>query len=347
MKMCEAFAKLGHDVELVVPRRVNPLTDDPFLYYNVERVFRITTVHARGFVPYSRVSFWIHRISFAYAALRYAARRDARLAYTRDELIAWFLSFGSRQFVYEVHEGRWNFMVRRAMRKATLIAVLTRGLKDFFTSHGVAEKKIIVSPDAVDLKDFSHPEPCEVARKRLRLPLDKKIVLYIGLIDAWKGTDTFFAAADTLPEDIVPAVIGGRPEQVAELAKQHPRVRFLGFRPYRELANNQVAADLLILPNSALHTISARDTSPLKLFTYMASGVPILASDLPSLREVLDEKTAAFFKPDSPDDLAKRITAILREPYAARAKAAAALKKVQNYSWRARAQAVLSAVANS
>ena len=343
MKMCEAFARLGHDVELVVPRRDNELSDNPFEYYNVKQIFRITTVSARGFVAYDRVGFWLHRVSFAYAALKHAAHSDANLAYTRDEFIAWLLSFGSRRFVYEAHEGRWNFVVRRAAQRAALVSVLTRGLKEFFTSRGVSEKKIVISPDAVDLKDFARPESREAARKRLELPLDKKVVMYIGLIDEWKGTDTFFEAADKLPRDIVPAVIGGRPEQLAKLAEKYPRVRFLGFLPYRELASNQAAADLLILPNSARHAISARDTSPLKLFTYMASGVPILASDLPSLREVLDEKTAVFFKPDDSGACARAIAEALANEDAMQARAREALIQVRAYTSHTRAEKILEA----
>ena len=65
------------------------------------------------------------------------------------------------------------------------------------------------------------------------------------------------------------------------------------------------SADILVIPNKQGDKASEEYTSPLKLFEYMASHRPIISSDLPSLREILTEKEALFFKPDSPGDLAK------------------------------------------
>ena len=64
------------------------------------------------------------------------------------------------------------------------------------------------------------------------------------------------------------------------------RVTFTGLMPPAEVAARLREADVLVLPNPA-SAISSEFTSPLKLFEYMASGRPIVASDLPSLREVL------------------------------------------------------------
>lgn len=339
MKMCEAYALLGHDVQLLVPRRTNELSDDPFEYYGVKRIFRITWLAARDFAPYDKVGFFMHRVTFAYSVLLHVRKGSWELAHTRDELIAWFMSFGKWRYILEIHEGRWNLLIRRAVRISASLAVLTQGLAEYFHERGVPAEKIVVAPDAVDLDDFSHPESLDVARERLNLPRDKKIVMYIGLIDAWKGTETLFDAALCLPKDVEVAVIGGSAEQLQELSKKYPHIRFLGYRPYRELANNQAAADVLILPNSALHAISSRDTSPLKLFTYMASGVPIVSSDLPSLREVLDEKTATFFKADDAEDCARAIKEALT---GGTERARAAQERVKNYTWTLRARKILS-----
>ena len=135
-------------------------------------------------------------------------------------------------------------------------------------------------------------------------------------------------------------IIGGEHEQVTSLQSKYPRVRFLGFRPYRELADNQAAADVLILPNTGKDEISALFTSPLKLFTYMASGRPIVASDLPSIREVLDESCAYFVPPDDAQALARAIAAALKDS-AAQQKAARARELVVSYTWAARAKKIL------
>ncbi|MBV9159687.1 MAG: glycosyltransferase [Candidatus Kaiserbacteria bacterium] len=344
MKMCEAYTRLGHEVTLVVPDRENVIREDPFAYYAIKTRFGIEKLRAPEFIPYDMITYWWHRLVFAFAAWRFTRQARCDVIHTRDELIALFLSFGGTPYIFEVHEGRWNMLMRRAARKARSMPVLTHGLAAYFAAHGVAPHKLMVSPDAVDLGDFAHPESRESSRARLNLPKEKKIALYIGLIDAWKGTDTFFAASAHVPDDILLAVIGGKDDQIAPLKTKYPKVLFLGSRPYRELANNQSAADVLVLPNSGKHAISSRDTSPLKLFTYMASGRAIVASDLPSLREVLDERTAEFFTPDDADSLARAIARVLENAAHADSLARAAREKVTAYTWEARAEHIIEAI---
>ncbi len=135
-------------------------------------------------------------------------------------------------------------------------------------------------------------------------------------------------------------IIGGKESDKEGMRRRYTNVLFLGPRPYAELADNLAAADVLVLPNSGKHVISERFTSPLKLFAYMASGIPIVASDLPSIREVLDEGSAYFAKPDDAQDLARKVQEVVSDPNA-RAKAARAREKVKEYSWKKRAQKIL------
>ena len=100
------------------------------------------------------------------------------------------------------------------------------------------------------------------------------------------------------------------------------------------------AADVLVLPNSAKKEVSKTYTSPMKLFEYMASSVPIVASDLQSLREVLDDSTCYFFISDNSESLATVITKALKDLQAP-AKAARPHEKVQRYTWGNRAESIL------
>jgi glycosyltransferase involved in cell wall biosynthesis len=161
--------------------------------------------------------------------------------------------------------------------------------------------------------------------------------MYIGRLDGWKGSDTFLRASVLLPQTILPVVIGGEEAQIAALSTIYPRVRFLGFRPYRELADNQAAADVLIVPNTATDPISVTFTSPLKLFAHMASNRPVIASDLPSIREIAGD-TVYLVQPDSPEALESAIEAVLAHPDEARARAWLAYERVQQYSWESRAK---------
>jgi glycosyltransferase involved in cell wall biosynthesis len=82
--------------------------------------------------------------------------------------------------------------------------------------------------------------------------------------------------------------------------------------------------------------------SPLKIFEYMAAGVPILATDLPSLREVLRHDANAWLvPPGDPAALAAGIEVLASQPERHRRLAATALQDVQQYTWQRRAAAIL------
>jgi len=162
--------------------------------------------------------------------------------------------------------------------------------------------------------------------------------MYIGRLDGWKGTDTLLEASSHMPH-IVLAMMGGDSAQVVELSHRYPNVRFLGTHPYRELADNMAAADVLVLPNTGKDEISVKFTSPLKLFAYMTSGIPIVASDLPSIREVVDERTAYLVPPDDAVALGEGIERALA---GGNTRTTEALKRVVKYSWKHRAERIVA-----
>jgi glycosyltransferase involved in cell wall biosynthesis len=131
----------------------------------------------------------------------------------------------------------------------------------------------------------------------------------------------------------------------AEHVKQE-RVVMLGQKDYAtELPRYLKAADVAVLPNTAREEISRICTSPLKLFAYMASGAPLVASDVPALREVISERSAVFVAPDDPAALAGGIRALAEDPARAAALAAVAKEDARQYTWEKRAERILSFIA--
>lgn len=343
MKTCEALAFAGADVELVVPRRKNSIIEDAFSYYGIRTRFPVTTIGVPDTVAYGMLGFLLESFVFAYRAALLARRRKYDILYSRDELALRVAhTMGCENIVWESHAGSWNIFARGVARAAKRVVVISDGLKDLYAARGVAAKKLIVARDGIDLTDFARTESMTEARTRLGLPQDEKIVLYAGRLDGWKGSVTMLKAARFLPEGARLAVIGGEPEQVEILREKYPSVLFLDYRPYSELPQNMAAADALVLPNTARDIISSHFTSPLKLFAYMTSGKPIIASDLPSIREVLDDSCAYFFTPDSPQDLAQAVERVLGDAESAHERGRVARQKGEAYSWNARAVRILA-----
>lgn len=339
MKTCESLVLSGADVQLVVTDRPTAIAEDPFAYYRVATRFPITYIRVPNALRFGKLGFWLDTRMFARGCRRVLRDRAYDVVYGRDEAVLAQLS-GTPARVWETHTGADNRAVRSLIRDGVRIVAISQGLRDFYIKLGAPAENIIVARDAVDLEPFAHPESRESARARLGLPQDKRIVMYIGRLDGWKGSETLLEASTLLPSDVLLVVIGGEEEQIAPLRSRYPHVHFAGFRPYREIADNQAAADVLVIPNTGRDRVSARFTSPLKLFTYMASGKPIVASDLPSIREVVDETSAYFVAPDDPAALARGIETALHDPSAAQ-KAAQAREKVTEYTWAARAKRII------
>jgi glycosyltransferase involved in cell wall biosynthesis len=345
MKMCQAFANLGHEVTLVIPHRRNIITDDPFRYYGIQPVFRIQRAWSWDLVQYGRIGFLIQYATFSVAASLVVDVSTADLIFGRDELTLLFIAMTRGVWpVWESHDGAWNRAARSLASRVRLLVVVSKGSQELYESKGVPELSIKVAPNGIDLAQFAHPESRADSRRRLGLPLAKKIVLYIGRLDGWKGVDTLCQAAALLPPEILVAIIGGEEKQIATMKSEYPLVSFLGYRPYRELADNQAAADVLVIPNTGRDETSVRFTSPLKLFTYMASKVPIVASDLPSIREILNEQSAIFFAPDDPHSLADAVREVFADPAHSSERARNAREQVNAYTWHARAEAILEAL---
>ena len=347
MKMCESIGelKVGNEkleVELIVPRRLNPIKQNPFDYYVVRRSFKITKLPTLDFISFGlgQFGFFAETLIFLTASRIYLLFKNYDILYTRE----WLAGIFFKDVALEIHSlpARPNFLHKKTWRKAKVIFVLTSFLKNELIRIGVSENKILVLPDAVDLAKFDIKIFKEDARKKLNLPQSKKIILYTGsfyLYD-WKGMDILLEAAKNFGEEFLFLFVGGSEAEILNFKSQTinlNNLKLIGHKPYTEIPYYLKSADVLVLPNKAGHKMSEQHTSPLKLFEYMASGRPIVASDLPSLREVLTEKEALFFKPNDAEDLTRAIKKVLENASFAEELSQNALKKVQNYTWQNRA----------
>src|SRR3989344_2047521 len=173
----------------------------------------------------------------------------------------------------------------------------------------------------------------------------KKIIMYTGHLFEWKGAQTLLQTARKLQtQDVIFVFVGGMEydiEKFKEKAKDLSNVLIVGYKPHKEIPFYLKAADIVVLPNSAEEDISSKYTSPLKLFEYMASGRPIVASDLPSVREILNGNNAVLVKPDNLESLAEGVERVLNDKILADNISYAAFEDVKNYTWQKRAKAIV------
>ncbi len=347
MKMCEAFARNGLEVELIIPDKADNLGESRiFEYYRIKNEFNIRRIRSTDFLGktlrFGKFFYWLDLLTFMVGLYLLPSLQNNSVIYSRDPIL--LIPFlGKKCSLWaEIHDiPAFQFLFHWLLKRTNGVIVITSYLKEVLVKDGLETDKIIVAPDAVDLEDLKCVLSREEVRKKLNLSQNKKIIMYIGLFDEWKGYRTLLEASCLLALDVQVVVIGGEKKQIDLLQKDYPGVIFLGFRPYYALAENQLAADILVIPNSAKTPISKYYTSPLKLFAHMTSGVPIIASNLPSLKEIVDESMVNFFIPDDPKDLAKVIELVLSFKVESGEKAERSRLEVEKYSWQNRALKII------
>lgn len=351
VETAHALARAGVEVELMVRRSDERSDAECLAFFGLE---------AHRKLRLSRVATPWGRASFLRAALGRARSGAAGVVFTRDLVIAELvLRFGRAPVVYEAHTvasvfaresadlyaerrppssaklGRLDAREKRVCRGARGVVAITRALEEALTKrHGPMAPTRVV-PDGCRVE----PEP---PPHRLSEP---PRIGYIGQLYPWKGVDVLVEAMTRVPRAEL-VIVGGLPpepdlERVKRLSTSlglGERVVFRGFLPPRELPAERARLDLFVIP--LLESETARlFTSPLKLFEAMASGCPIVASDLPSIREVLThERNALLVPPGEPSALASALNRILEEPELGERLAAKAFEDVKDYSWDRRAE---------
>ena len=348
MGTCAAMSRAGAEIELIIPNRKTHIKEDPFNYYSIKERFPITRLRVPDTVSCGRFGFIFYAVIFAIRAAFYSRRIGADFIYTRDPITLCTLSvFRVRPLAWEVHTAHPR-VPKFIMRGVSAFVPITRGLARWYEARGVPTADIHVAPDAVDLSLFNAVKDRQkervALRARLNIPAESKIALYIGSFGlyAWKGVDVARKAAEHAPE-IRWLFVGGTAKECEELTRGAPKQVMTLPRVRREdIANLLCAADVLLLPNKSGDPASERDTSPMKLFEYMASGVPVVASDVPSLREVLNKRNSFLAPPNDPKALAEEVRGILSNPDEAEARASAARIDVEAYTWDKRAEDMLN-----
>lgn len=367
MATCHALASRGHQVTLAVRPDSHTPARDPFVFYGVPRIpgLQVEIAPITGPALSRRVGY----LTFAIGRSMGRARQD--LVFTRDLGLASLLlrlpAALRPPVIYEAHGIAAEIAaalpglltgappaspakLRRLARReghvwsgADGYVTITDGLRQALEQRLGARPRLAVVPDGA-----RPPDPDRMAEedRARRADGDRRFTIgYAGHLYPWKGVDLVIEAVAALPET-QGLIIGGhdkepdlaRVKAFAESLNCALRVTFTGLIPPAAVAARLREADVLALPNPA-SAISSTFTSPLKLFEYMASGRPIVASNLPSLREVLrDGENALLVEPGNPQTLTAGIARIRDEAGLGDRLAGQAMQDVSEFTWARRAE---------
>jgi glycosyltransferase involved in cell wall biosynthesis len=369
METCHALAARGHAVTLIVRPDTTSPPRDPFAYYELPAIdaLRIERLTVTGPATARRATYLVGAISRALGRVRHD------VIFTRDLGLASLVVGAPRllraPLVYEAHgiadetasalptlltgapsasERKRRRLARRDARvwhRADGYVTITHGLADALTERfGPRTAPLAIVPDGVATAT-DHTDNTDGSANPFTIG-------YSGHLYPWKGVDLVVESVAAL-DGTRGLIIGGHPaerdlsrlNQLADRLGCAPRMTFTGLLPPRDARRRLREADVLVLPNPA-STLSTRYTSPLKLFEYMASGRPIVATDLPAIREILtDGDTAILVEPGSVNALVNGIRRLRDDQALARRLAQRALEAVGRYTWDERARRLESLLA--
>lgn len=336
VKTCEALADSGGKVTLITPKIKRYEELDLYQYYRSKANFD----HLGLLVPYllnwGMIGFSLRSLWLGLKAVWWARYKQVDYVYSRELLLLVIFSLFGYKTVWEVHDVRQRWFTKIGLNFISGLVVITTGLKKVYLEDFGYKRNILVAPDGVDLSIFDIKLTKTEARSKLNLPLDKQLIIYTGHLYSWKGVDTLAEAAKLLNDNQLVVLVGGTEVDLLRFKtsqKNNSNILIAGRQPHELIPFYLQAADLLVLPNSGKEAISRFYTSPLKLFEYMASGRPIIASDLPSIKEVLSEDTAFLVSADNPIALAEMIKYVCNNSELAKNRALNALTLVNEYTW--------------
>ncbi len=180
------------------------------------------------------------------------------------------------------------------------------------TSKDVWHKEHTVVPNAVDTETFNPDNDGSEIRKKYGVG-DKKMVLYVGRLVYHKGLEHLVRASMEV-NDAKFVIVGEgdlRPklEKMIKENKLHDKVVLAGKVPGRELPRYYAAADVSVLPS-----VARLEAFGIVILEALASGTPAVVSNIPGVREVVDEgKDGLHAEPMNPQDLAEKLNSLLAD----------------------------------
>lgn len=237
-----------------------------------------------------------------------------------------------------------TFMEEKIPLYSDAVTVTCETLEKRALSVGVEPEKIFVLPNGTNMEQINYIDT-ETARKLVNLP--KNAIIYTcskSLFEQMKPLDdplwdlllAHKTVVKTFPNAFL-TFLGKGSEKCLALAKRFNMGRnviSIGYQPTDRYFLYLAASDILLIPLRAYHTMFDGSRVPLRLLDYMASGKPVIATDLPEIKKMLKD-CGLLAKPNDPQDLADKIIRAIENLESWKQIANNARERIiRNYSWR-------------
>jgi len=363
---CHSIAKKGVEVQLLV-RKMDKRSDMECLdYYGLKPISTLHFNRLRAANKNLTLMKMVFLIKSFFRIIKLSLTRKKLIYYTRDLRFAYLYSFLGRIFkaktIFEAH----TVSHRHFAEIHTLYNSLKSSTHEELKRKMKIEAKVYGKIDGVititghlkrQIQDDFNPR-CQIKIVRdaadplMKPDRDEKLhgIFYIGQLYPWKGVDILLKSMCSVNGGEILNIVGGLEyendlenlKRLASLLKIEKKVKFIGTVPHKEVGEYIRRAKICVIP-LPFSQIAAYYTSPMKMFEYLAAGKAIVASNLPSLAEVLkDGHNALLCKPDDPVTLAEAINNLLRDSKLRFKLSENAWKDSHAYSWERRADAILS-----
>lgn len=297
------------------------------------------------------------------ALFRLVSNRRPNLIISRNLYATYILGVLLRQpHIFEVHDvekGIRGYVQRSILKRPwiRIIAISQKLLEYLNEIHGVTPCVSQVLHDAAPhgispvspenrralLKDLVHETKGEW----------EGICGYIGHLYSGRGIEIIETMASSR-SNVLFLIIGGRSEEIVVRRESNKlkNLLYLGHMPHNRALQIGGCVDVLLMPYQTSVSVGVKDRdtakwmSPMKMFEYLAVGVPIISSSLPVLREILvHNNNALLVRPDAPEEWIAALDLLLKDRTLAARISDTAHKLYQDkYTWRKRAEALLGAI---
>lgn len=348
------LARLGHHVEVVCCK--SDVAHDALRGRIAEYYGLVSVPDSIDFVPVGSPAIRgiLREARADVINVMYARENKGELVHTRDPVALTLALAAGLRCVFETYRVDINedakFGPWRAVNyhRKNLLGVVTHSdlCRQSFIKAGISENRVMTNYNGYAPALFTPSLTREAARARLGLDAMSCIATYTGHINVTKGIGFLVRVAQRLPEVIfllVGAAPGSEEERTVFRLIQEAGAGNVQVRPRvspSDVSTYLFASDCLVIPPTAAPLRRhGRTVLPMKTFSYLAAGRPIVAPDLPDLREVLKhEENALLVPPDNLDAAAAAIKLAVSNQLVSENLGSAARRDAAQFTWRARAE---------